>query len=59
MMGNLTNGRAVVLVAARVHVGWRREDEFLQDRFRPPTRHQLSGYVGKDGKVEAMREVAR
>ena len=40
-----------------VHVGWRREDEFLQDRFRPPTRHHLAGRVGKNGKIEAIQHL--
>ena len=40
-----------------VHVGWRREDEFLQDRFRPPTWHRLTGRVGKDGQIEVIQHL--
>ncbi len=37
-----------------VHVGWTREDEFLFDRFRPPTKHQLQAVLNDRGKVAAL-----
>ncbi|MBO68994.1 MAG: aldehyde oxidase [Acidiferrobacteraceae bacterium] len=40
-----------------VHVGWRREDEFLHDRFRPPTRHILHGLVEKSGHISGIQHL--
>lgn len=37
-----------------VHVGWTREEEFLLDRFRPPTRHKLSAAMSNDGRIIAL-----
>jgi len=40
-----------------IHVGWRREDEFLHDRFRPPTRHIFHGLVGKNGHISGIQHL--
>jgi isoquinoline 1-oxidoreductase beta subunit len=39
-----------------VHVGWRREDEFRYDLFRPPTRHQLRGLL-KQNHIHAFHHL--
>ncbi|HAJ06604.1 MAG TPA: xanthine dehydrogenase family protein molybdopterin-binding subunit, partial [Chloroflexi bacterium] len=36
-----------------VHIGWTRSDEFLFDRFRPPTKHKLRGSINSNGTIEA------
>jgi len=37
-----------------VHIGWTRSDEFLFDRFRPPTKHKLRGILNTQGTIEAL-----
>jgi len=37
-----------------VHVGWTREDEFLFDRFRPPTKHRLKAVLNNKGQIDAL-----
>ena len=37
-----------------VHVGWTREEEFLLDRFRPPTKHKMRAVLSDAGHVLAL-----
>jgi len=39
-----------------VHVGWRREDEFRYDLFRPPTKHRLRGLL-KQNRIHAFHHL--
>ncbi len=37
-----------------VHVGWTREEEFMLDRFRPPTKHKLRATLSDGGRIVAL-----
>ena len=37
-----------------VHVGWTREEEFMLDRFRPPTKHKLRAVLSDGGHILAL-----